>query len=247
MNAQRGRAGHSAGRNAAYDGRKGGDAHRRRNAGDDVTTGSESGTDYMVAYLLNEFQRGSFVMRFPTFPSKRELLTELAKYGLSANAIQDVTATPVADVRKHETSYGQAATHTTSHMSAQGSYDMPDTGDLRPSATRPPSPYESTGGAVTAKKPTGCIRGLLTLAVVASVASIFMADNSYQEGQVSGLSVTADTEFGEAVDTCAQALEQRAQDKFDIWGENPSWFTDRMSTSSIHPANAAFMIGCVLN
>ena len=72
------------------------------------TTKTAEGRDYMVSYFLNEYQRGSMVMRFAAPPSDPELYAELRKYGLEASMLKNVSASPVADVKDQGARYAQA-------------------------------------------------------------------------------------------------------------------------------------------
>ncbi|WP_080794865.1 hypothetical protein [Corynebacterium pacaense] len=176
----------------------------------DSTTGSESGTDYRVSYTLNQYQRGSMVLRFARPPAHRELLEELGKYGIAPASVTDLSAAPVPDPRqRNATVHGEVLNY--------GREQSP----AKPRARR------------------GYIGPVLGLALLAFIVTAATDDQSFERGRVLGSVITSGADFGERVEFCVNALS-------DIADGSPGPFEDRPSDFALHPANAAFLTGCLL-
>lgn len=234
------------------------------------------GRDYMVSYFLNEYQRGSMVIRFASSPGATELVDELQKYGLNPAALKDVSATPVADVKDQGARYAQAqrateAAQTQSrsmHARAQrpnATLEQKNTQGpsrqralnreaIRQGASEWPSSNQGQrqwdgfqGNSATPKKP-GCLGPMLGLLIIFYGLTAAFAVDAYDDGASAAImDVPFDAGFGEKVEACASSMENRATEYLDIYGENPGLFEDRISTSLTHPANAAYITGCLAN
>ena len=236
--------------------------NRKAQAGD-VTAGSEHGTDFHVAYQLNQFQKGSFVMRFPHQPSKNELLTQVAKYGLVARDIKEITATPLslhpaARARPAITPL-PASTHWANPTVSPAeptaapnvTYEFDDVDGPEPSTwlPGPPQTYDANQASLarqrTSKKRIGCLRPLLGLAIAIYLGFAYLSDATYYDGQLSNYAVSNDAGFIQKISECNDLRSEQASINEDIWGEAPGLFDDRASTFALHPANLAFVVGCV--
>ncbi|WP_018295545.1 hypothetical protein [Corynebacterium lubricantis] len=56
------------------------------------------GREYVISYVLNDYQKGSLVARFDGQPSTAQMKSFLAGYSLSSSEIKEVTARPAATV-----------------------------------------------------------------------------------------------------------------------------------------------------
>lgn len=230
------------------------------------------GRDYMVSYFLNEYQRGSMVMRFASPPGAADLVNELQKYGLSAAALKDVSATPVADVKDQGARYAQAQRATEAaqaqsesmHARARGpsttsAQDRSRQRALNREAIRQGAsewPAENQGqeqwdafrGSRTTPKKRGCFGPLIGVAVVLYGLTAAFAVDAYDDGSFAAIvDVPPDASFGEKAEACASSLENRAAETREIYGDHPGPFEDRISTFLPHPANASFIVGCLAN
>lgn len=218
------------------------------------TSKTADGRDYMVSYFLNEYQRGSMVMRFAAPPSDTELYTELRKYGLEASMLKDVSASPVADVKDQGARYAQAqrATqdaqlHTESLVQQRPSAQVEDRQAAANARQRQWNEARAANRNNSQKK-GGCFKSLLVIAIVGYVVLATMAVDSRNDGAFAAIvDVPYDAGFGEKVESCVASLEDRAQADRDLFGEDAGLLEDRISTFFPHPANAAFLTGCVLN
>ncbi|MHA2789014.1 hypothetical protein ACXZ66_07705 [Corynebacterium sp. S7] len=56
------------------------------------------GREYVISYMLNDYQKGSLVARFDGQPSTAQMKNFLAGYSLAPSEIKEVTARPAATV-----------------------------------------------------------------------------------------------------------------------------------------------------
>lgn len=188
----------------------------------DVSSGGTTvGTDYHVSYTLSDYQRGSMVLRFTSPPNARDLHTQLENYGISASQVKEVSAVPVPALRRQQ---------------ADGS-TQPAPPPTPPSMAR----QVNRSPAPAAKKKRGCVGPVLTVLLIGYLITAVQADGSFLDGRLS----TAGGGFGERVSACTDSLTVHAQTLDEIWGGSPGPFTDRVSTFTLHPANAAYLAGCI--
>lgn len=218
------------------------------------TTKTAEGRDYMVSYFLNEYQRGSMVMRFAAPPSDPELYAELRKYGLEASMLKNVSASPVADVKDQGARYAQAqrATedaqlHTQSLVQHRSPARVEDN-QVAANARQ----YQWNQARATSRnnnqKKGGCFKSLVVIAIVGYVVLATMADESRNDGAFAAIvDVPYEAGFGDKAEACADSLERRAQADLDLYGEDPGLLEDRISTFLPHPANASYLAGCLFN
>lgn len=192
-----------------------------------MTDSTSEGRDYLVSYFLNEYQRGSMVMRFQGDPSQLRLFRELLKYGLNPAALKDITASRIADVKDQGARYAQA----------QRAFEA---AQARVPSSRPP--LSGTPPRTTRKR--GVLGPLIFVAIVVYGLLVSMASYSFNLGTIEA-NFRVDSSLGVTLDTCRSALGERAEFELGIYGENPGLFTDRPSTFPAHPANAAFLLGCL--
>lgn len=195
-------------------------ARRVPHGNGDSTTGSESGTDYRVSYTLNQYQRGSMVLRFAQPPGRRELLQELEKYGISSGSVKNLSAAQVPSARM-------------SDQMVRGEVLNFDNEQI------PPVPLSTSPLPATPKKPRGCFGPLLSLAVVVFIATSLTNGQSFERGRIVNSLTSSQSDVGERVQACVDALNTSATD-------STGFFADRVSTFPLHPANAAFLAGCIL-
>lgn len=240
------------------------------------TDRTADGRDYVVSYFLNEYQRGSMVMRFASPPSAADLVNELQKYGLSSALLKNVSATPVADVKDQGARYAQAQRATedaqahsrTLHTPGQQNRPTLEQRSSRPDAQQRalnraairqqasewPSgnqgqqQWDATRTSQTTSRKGGLLGPLLAIMVVFYGFTAAIATNSYNDGAFAAIvDVPFDSGFGDKTEACVDSLERRAVDDLAVYGENPGLFDDRPSTFFPHPANAAFIAGCLVN
>lgn len=240
------------------------------------TDKTADGRDYMVSYFLNEYQRGSMVMRFASPPSAADLVNELQKYGLSSALLKNVSATPVADVKDQGARYAQAQRATEdaqAHSKTLHSPTQQSRQTLEQRSTRPDAQQRALNRAAIRQQasewPAGNQgqqqwdatlntggrtkkRSFLSTAVIIALIvfgiTAAMATDSYNDGGFAAIvDVPYDAGFGEKVEACADSLERRAQDDLALYSDNPGFFEDRLSTFIPQPANTAFLAGCLLN
>ena len=200
-----------------------------------MTDSTADGRDYLVSYLLNEYQRGSMVMRFRGDPGQPELFRELFKYGLNPAALKDVAATRVADVKDQGARYAQAQRAS----EAAQAHDR----TLRARHTSSSKSQWSDSPPRTTRK-RGVLGPLIFVAILVYGLLVSMASYSFNLGTIEA-NFRVDSSLGVTLDTCRSALGDRAEFGLGIYGENPGLFTDRPSTFPAHPANAAFLLGCL--
>lgn len=190
-----------------------------------MTDSTATGHDYLVSYLLNEYQRGSMVMRFRGDPGQPELFRELFKYGLNPAAVKDVAATRVADVKDQGARYAQA----------QRASEAAQTHDrtLRARQTSSSQSQWSASPPRTTRK-RGVLGPLIFAMIIIYGVLVSLASDSFNLGAEAAI-----------LGSCVSSLEAEAEFGLAIHGENPGLFTDRPSTVPAHPANVAFLIGCV--
>lgn len=68
--------------------------------GQESSSDSTAGMDYIIRYSLNEFQRGSIVTRFETPPDKREVFGVLERYGISSTQVSEYSVSPARGVQQ---------------------------------------------------------------------------------------------------------------------------------------------------
>ncbi|GAB3591423.1 hypothetical protein CFAEC_07450 [Corynebacterium faecale] len=231
------------------------------------TDRTADGRDYMVSYFLNEYQRGSMVMRFASPPGAADLVNELQKYGLSSALLKNVSATPVADVKDQGARYAQAQRATEDAQAHSRSLHSPsqqtrtdaqqralNRNAIRQQASEWPSgnqgqqQWDTSRTGRTSSRKGGVLGPLLGIMVVFYGFTAAIATDSYNDGAFAAIvDVPFDSGFGDKVEACVDSLERRASDDLAIYGENPGLFEDRPSTFFPHPANAAFITGCLVN
>lgn len=192
-----------------------------------MTDSTSEGRDYLVSYFLNEYQRGSMVMRFQGDPSQLQLFRELLKYGLNPAALKDITASRIADVKDQGARYAQAQRAS-------------EAAQARVTSSR--SPLSGTPPRTTRKR--GVLGPLIFVAIVVYGLLVSMASYSFNLGTIEA-NFLSDSSLGVTLDSCRSALGDRAEAELGVHGENPGLFTDRPSTFPAHPANAAFLLGCL--
>ena len=200
-----------------------------------MTDSTANGHDYLVSYLLNEYQRGSMVMRFSGDPGQPELYRELLKYGLNPGALKDVAASRVADVKDQGARYAQAQRAS----EAAQAHDR----TLRARQTSSPrSQWSDSQPRQTRRR--GILGPLIFIAILVYGLLVSMASYSFNLGTIEA-NFRVDSSLGVTLDTCRSSLGDHAEFELAIHGENPGLFTDRPSTFPAHPANTAFLIGCL--
>ncbi len=228
------------------------------------------GRDYMVSYFLNEFQRGSMVVRFDKEPTRVDLLAELAKYGLEPSALKDVSASPMASVKDQNARYEQAQratraahahsqtlhVHTNQTQGSPGPLTDAQQRSLNRVAIRQQAPdwpvRQQQWDSARTKRPgtrkVGFIRSLVGLFIGIYIIAILMAGGSYAGGaDAAGVGVPVGADLGQQINTCASLLDESARGGEILYGGNPGFFEDRVSTFPPHPANVAYFAGCLLN
>lgn len=199
-----------------------------------MTDSTSEGRDYLVSYFLNEYQRGSMVMRFQGDPSQPQLFRELLKYGLNPAALKDITASRIADVKDQGARYAQA------QQASEAARAHNRTMQARPTS----SPPQLSGTSPRTTRKRGVLGPLIFVAIVVYGLLVSMASYSFNLGTIEA-NFRVDSSFGVALDTCRSSLGEHAEFELAIHGENPSLFTDRPSTFPAHPANTAFLLGCL--
>ncbi|ALC05965.1 hypothetical protein CDES_07800 [Corynebacterium deserti GIMN1.010] len=195
----------------------------------DVSTDSTVGSDYTIKYSLNEFPRGSLVTRFTSLPSKREVFSVLEQYGIVSSQISDYSVAPVASFRQAR--------------------DQANDGIVVPSilqAQQRQQPVEGPlKGTERKKKSSGCGWIFAGIFLVIFALPVFTADRAFENGRAAVTSYSSDMGPFERFSYCNDRRESLADSSMRIWGEEPGFFTDRVSPSLLHPANVAYMAGCI--
>lgn len=192
------------------------------------------GVDYTVRYSLNEFQRGSFVMRFSSPPGKREIMSVLEQYGIVTSQVQDYSAVPIAGVKQARLESNDAIV-VPSVLQAQ---------QAQRARQLQTSPIEST----PRKKRRGCSAIVLLLVVIGFTLPALNAERSYESGVSASDSYYAqDQNPFERFTFCLDRKNSLAESFESIWEEKAGFFEDRVSSSALHPANFSYMAGCINN
>lgn len=103
------------------------------------------GDEYVVSYVLSDYQKGSLVARFPGQPSPARLREFLSGYSISASDLAEVNATPVPRLNHGQIPNRPAPTNTALGQSLT----IPP--GRTTSSTRPASTSESKGENVAGK------------------------------------------------------------------------------------------------
>ena len=189
--------------------------------GQESSSGSAAGLDYIIRYSLNEFQRGSIVTRFESPPDKREVFGVLEKYGISSTQVSEYSVSPARGVQQ---------AMMTPHQ---------DIVETQPSEGTSPPPRERR------KRNGGCGWLAVAIVVIAFVAPAVSAERSHSTGQSIAPSASRNMSFGERYEFCDTQLRYIAVSDENYWDEDPGFFEDRVSNNPIHPANFAFLVGCM--
>lgn len=223
-------------------------------SGDD-TSGTSRGTDYYVTYQLDQYQSGSMVLRFSRPPSKADLLSKVADYGLRAGDIKDISATPLSrrlaapaePTHREPVALPQPPRSDSAHVERASQNNFSDPAPATWLPTPPPVRQRSLEERRQAqsKKKAGCLGPLLGIILAGYIGVAITADNSYVDGQLSNYATDYNANFFEKISQCNDIRTDRAASKEVIWGERPGLFEDRTSTFALHPANLAFMAGCL--
>lgn len=189
--------------------------------GQESSSDSTAEMDYIIRYSLNEFQRGSIVTRFEAPPDKREVFGVLERYGISSTQVSEYSVSPARGVQ-------QALTPVHQHIV-----------EAQPPEDTSPPPRERR------KRNGGCGWVAVAIVVIAFVTPAVTAERSYTTGQSLAPSTSKNLSFGERYEFCDTQLRYIAVSDESYWNEAPGFFEDRVSNSPLHPANLAFLVGCM--
>lgn len=189
--------------------------------GQESSSDSTAGMDYIIRYSLNEFQRGSIVTRFETPPDKREVFGVLERYDISSTQVSEYSVSPARGVQQALTPVHQ------------------DIVEAQPSEDTSPPPLDRR------KRKSGCGWVAVAIVVIAFVTPAVTAERSYTTGQSLAPSASRNLSFGERYDFCDAQLRYIAVSDENYWDEAPGFFEDRVSNNPIHPANLSFLVGCM--